>query len=211
MTSLTQHTQHRKPCNLVPYNQTEVKMIPSTSLFVSLVTVLGISSTEAFHLTVPTHERTHPSFANSCPTRQPFSGSRLQLSSSGDDLDADSDTAMEKLAVPKTEKEKADAVGNLVANDEWEGLTMELSELIRTAVIEDIKSNAREFLGKDDYKVGDISKEVDSRVKAEVARLRGKEVGSWHLSENEWGLFHVMRDDGKHKSLLTGGFPQFYL
>lgn len=75
----------------------------------------------------------------------------------------------------KTEEEKTAAVGNLVADDEWAGLTMELSEIIRRAVVEDIKSNAREFLGKDDYQVGDISKEIDSRVKGEVARLRNKE------------------------------------
>ena len=30
---------------------------------------------------------------------------------------------------------------------------MELSDLIRTAVVEDVKKNAREFLGKDEYKV----------------------------------------------------------
>jgi len=76
----------------------------------------------------------------------------------------------------KTEEEKAVAVGNLVENDEWEGLTMELSELIRTAVIEDVKKNTRDFLGKDDYKLGDFSKELDSRVKSEVANMRGKEV-----------------------------------
>lgn len=79
-------------------------------------------------------------------------------------------------SVPQTKEEKAKAVGNLVENDEWLGLTLELSELVRTAVIEDIKTNAREFLGKDNYEVGDISKEIDSRVKSEVARLRGKEV-----------------------------------
>lgn len=32
------------------------------------------------------------------------------------------------------EEEKASAVGNLVENDEWEGLTMELSEVIQMAV-----------------------------------------------------------------------------
>jgi hypothetical protein len=38
-------------------------------------------------------------------------------------------------------------VGNLVQDDEWEGLGMELSELVRTAVLQDLKTNAREFLG----------------------------------------------------------------
>ncbi len=56
-------------------------------------------------------------------------------------------------------------VGNLVADDEWNGLSLELAEVVRLAVVEDLKKNTREFLGKDDYKVGDLSKEIDSRVK----------------------------------------------
>ena len=55
-------------------------------------------------------------------------------------------------------------VVSLVADDEWEGLGMELTELVRVSIIEDVKKNARDFLGKDDYMVGDISKEIDSRV-----------------------------------------------
>lgn len=67
-------------------------------------------------------------------------------------------------------------VGNLVENDEWEGLTMELSEVIRLAVTEDIKKNTKNFLGgKDEYKVGDITKEIDKRVKSEIATMRGKD------------------------------------
>jgi hypothetical protein len=73
----------------------------------------------------------------------------------------------------QSEAEKKEAVGNLVEDDEWMGLSMELGELVRTAIIEDLKKNAREFLGKEEYKVGDISKEIDTRVKEEVARLRG--------------------------------------
>lgn len=66
-----------------------------------------------------------------------------------------------------SDEEKKEAVGNLVADDEWLGLSLELSELVRIAVIEDFKKNARDFLGKDEYKVGDISKEIDTRVKNE--------------------------------------------
>jgi hypothetical protein len=75
----------------------------------------------------------------------------------------------------ETEKVTEERVGNLVADDEWLGLTMELTELVRVAVIEDIKKNAREFIGKDDYKIGDLSKELDARIKTEVAKFRGKE------------------------------------
>ena len=79
---------------------------------------------------------------------------------SGDPIDVDAITF-------SSDEEKKQAVGNLVADDEWMGLGMELSEAIRMAVIEDLKQNARDFLGKDDYKIGDISKEIDSRVKTE--------------------------------------------
>ncbi len=47
---------------------------------------------------------------------------------------------------------RREEVGNLVADDEWEGLGMELSELVRTAVIEDLKKKSRDFLGKEEYK-----------------------------------------------------------
>jgi hypothetical protein len=82
-----------------------------------------------------------------------------------------------------SEEEKKEAVGNLVADDEWMGLTMELTELIRLSVIQDLKKNAREFLGKDEYKIGDISKEIDVRVKDEVSKLRGKENGEYELGD----------------------------
>jgi hypothetical protein len=103
----------------------------------------------------------------------------LRMSSSDNSNDQENEIVVDAEIVIEEEKEKeqkAQAVGNLLANDEWEGLTMELTEVIKTAVIEDMKANAREFLGKDDYKLGDISKEIDSRVKSEVANLRGKEV-----------------------------------
>jgi len=66
-----------------------------------------------------------------------------------------------------SDEEKKQAVGNLVEDDEWMGLGMELSEVIRVAVVEDLKKNAREFLGKDEYKIGDITKEIDDRVKGQ--------------------------------------------
>lgn len=79
------------------------------------------------------------------------------------------------LVSSKLTPEEVTQVGNLVADDEWMGLSMEISELVRTAIIEDTKKNLSDFIGKDDYKVGDISKEIDSRVKGEVAKLRGKD------------------------------------
>jgi hypothetical protein len=78
------------------------------------------------------------------------------------------------IGAPITLQEKKDAIGNLVADDEWAGVTMELGELVKKAVLEDIKAKGREFLGKDEYKVGDLSKEIDARVKQGVADIRGK-------------------------------------
>ena len=51
----------------------------------------------------------------------------------GDDKGATIDVTG-TVAEPITKEEKDSAVGNLVVNDEWEGLTMELSDLIQTAV-----------------------------------------------------------------------------
>lgn len=79
------------------------------------------------------------------------------------------------LEKTKLSEEEVKKVGNLVADDEWMGLGMELSEIIRCAVIEEVKKNTADFIGKDDYKLGDISKEIDKRVKDEVAKVRGKE------------------------------------
>jgi hypothetical protein len=66
-------------------------------------------------------------------------------------------------------------VASLVADDEWNGLATEMAELVKKAVMEDLRNNAHEFLGKDDYALGDISKEVNKCVKQGVADLRDKE------------------------------------
>jgi hypothetical protein len=101
---------------------------------------------------------------------------------------SDDDSSNGIIVLPSTIQEKKDMVGNLVADDEWAGITMELGELIKTAVIEDIKARGREFLGKDEYKVGDLSKEIDARVKQGVADIRGKpeyEVGDLIVTLDE--------------------------
>ena len=81
-------------------------------------------------------------------------------------------------ATPATEltaEEEEKRIGNLVADEEWNGLSMELADIIRMAVVEDLKKNSREFLGKEEYLLGDFSKELDKRVKAEVAKIREKD------------------------------------
>lgn len=58
----------------------------------------------------------------------------------------------------KLTEEELEQVGNLVADEEWMGLTTELAELVRVAVLEDVKKNTRDFTGNEDYKIGDVSK-----------------------------------------------------
>jgi hypothetical protein len=149
--------------------------------FLCVLLLGALSDSHGFHVQItPSPSCVHQTL--SAPSMRQSFISRLHSSSN------DNGNSKEENEAPQTQEEKAKAVGNLVENDEWLGLTMELSELIRTAVIEDIKTNAREFLGKDNYQVGDISKEIDSRVKSEVARMRGKEVCTEILAESNSNL-----------------------
>ena len=95
------------------------------------------------------------------------------------------DEIEEMISKSKLSPEQVNQVGNLVADDEWMGLGMELSELVRVAVIEEVKKNAADFLGKDDYKVGDISKEIDSRVKVIIL---------YTFIDNNWYNMIVIHD-----------------
>ena len=78
----------------------------------------------------------------------------------------------ETMAMTKAEDEK---IGNVVENDEWLGLATELAIVFQSAVRESINANVADFIGKDDYKLGDVSKEADARIKGMVADLRGKD------------------------------------
>ena len=78
------------------------------------------------------------------------SSTRLQESSTdGEDAMAEADAALKSMPV----EEQKEKIGNLVADDEWLGLGMEISELVRTAIIEDVKAKTSDFIGKDEYKV----------------------------------------------------------
>jgi hypothetical protein len=119
---------------------------------------------------------------------------------------------MEDKPLPALTAAEVEEVGNLVADDEWLGLAMELAIVVRSAVRESAKKSVREFTGNDECahecrgsrthddqqraatpgsvlaahtlhhspmlwadKIGDVSKELDARVKARVADLRGKD------------------------------------
>ncbi len=88
--------------------------------------------------------------------------SKTTLFNAAEPSDEEMQTALDSSKLSDEEVEK---VGNLVADDEWMGLGLELSEIVRVAVIEEVKKNTAEFIGKDEYKMGDITKEIDSRVK----------------------------------------------
>ena len=95
---------------------------------------------------------------------------------------------MEKTKLTDEEVEK---VGNLVTDDEWMGLGMELSEIVRCAVLEDVKRNTADFIGKEDYKVGDVSKEIDNRVKVSRIGIRATIVLSAYVMSSH---LTVVRD-----------------
>lgn len=70
----------------------------------------------------------------------------------------------------------AEAVATLVDDDEWNGVTMELTSAVSKTVISSLRRHAKDFLGgKEEYHVGDITREIDTRMKNAVANLRGKE------------------------------------
>ena len=78
----------------------------------------------------------------------------------------------ETMAMTKAEDEK---IGNLVEDDEWLELATELAIVFQSAVRESINANVADFIGKEDYKLGDVSKEADARIKGMVTDLRGKD------------------------------------
>lgn len=107
---------------------------------------------------------------------------------SGDDEVVQGET--KKLSAAEVEE-----VGNLVEDDEWLGLGMELAIVLRCAIRESTKKNVKEFTGKEDYAVGDLSKELDARVKQTVADLRGKD--EYELGDLSLALDQIAKDEVK--------------
>ena len=95
---------------------------------------------------------------------------------------AEVDAAMKAMPA----EERKEKIGKLIEDDEWLGLAVEMTEAVRSAIVQDVKKKQKavadgvkgkttEFIGKDEYKVGDIAKTLDAKVKQEIANLRGKE------------------------------------
>lgn len=139
-------------------------------LSADIVNVLGFAPSSRF-VAVDRPRHYHVSFSPStaCQNTQRVV-SFLQSSSSP----SDEESEMEELTSEEIQQQQQQ-IGNLVADAEWAGLSMEIADVVRTAVIEDLKKNSREFLNKDEYLVGDFSKEIDKRVKAEIAKIREKD------------------------------------
>ena len=140
-----------------------------SALGLLLVALLQNTQTSEAFTVAPSASCSFSNHANTLVPRKP--SVVVVYSSEGEEKEPVTEEEKEQV----TEDQKEEAVGNLVENDEWEGLTMELSEVIKMAVVEDIKKKTREFTGKDQYQVGDITKEIDSKVKSEIASMRGNE------------------------------------
>ena len=109
----------------------------------------------------------------------------VPASAPGDDVAVGETTAMTKAEVEE--------VGNLVEDDEWLGLATELTIVMRSALRESVKKNVKDFIGKDEYKVGDLSKEADARIKAQVAELRGKD--EYELGDLSLALDKIVKEE----------------
>jgi hypothetical protein len=162
-----------------------VQFSRSPLLLVTCVVLLYLPSIQSFSI---------GPFGRRLAQPQPSRIRQFSASADTDDSDAtivDAEIVNDAISLddPITLLGKKDMIGNLVADDEWAGVTMELGELVKKAVLEDIKSKGREFLGKDEYKIGDLSKEIDARVKQGVADIRGKpeyEVGDLVITLDEF-------------------------
>ena len=101
------------------------------------------------------------------------------------------------------EAEVAREMASLIEDDEWLGLAMEMAIVVRCAVRESLKKNVKAFTSKDTYNVGDISKEADARIKAQVAELRGK--SEYELGDLSMALDQIAKDGGARTKRTAPG------
>ena len=149
---LLYHFQYHPQTFLIPYQHIYIQIIMKFSLS-SVIILASFAQTSAFSVA--------PSRSLSYNTAT-ATATATTLFNAAEPTDDEMESVLEKSKLSDDEVQK---VGNLVADDEWMGLGMELSEIVRVAVIENAKAGTADFIGKDEYKVGDISKEIDTRVK----------------------------------------------
>ena len=153
----------------------------------------------------PTHRLPHPSRLAGCVRTAQLAAcanEETKAITSSDLVVQGETTAMTKAEVEK--------IGNLVEDDEWLGLATELAIVFWSAVRETIKANVADFIAKtttskDDYKLDDVSKEADARIKGMVADLRGKD--EYELGDLSIALDTLVKEevrtmtDGLHDGL----------
>ena len=130
----------------------------------SLFFLLSVSLADVEGFTLAHHNKRNPTITTSSQPKI-YTTTKTTLFNTDGPTEEEIEAAISKT---KLSPEEISQVGNLVADDEWMGLGMELSELVRTAVVEEVKKNTSDFIGKDEYKVGDITKEIDARVKVRL-------------------------------------------
>ena len=135
-----------------------MKAYISSSALLALLSISGVG-VSAFHVGGKALN-SRPAIVGSASTSTSSSAGRHAPSSSrstrlhestaeGEDAMAEADAALKSMPA----EEQKEKIGNLVADDEWMGLSMEITELVRTAIIEDVKAKTSDFIGKDEYKV----------------------------------------------------------
>mmetsp|Transcript_42804 Transcript_42804/g.126802 ORF Transcript_42804/g.126802 Transcript_42804/m.126802 type:complete len:345 (-) Transcript_42804:130-1164(-) len=115
----------------------------------------------------------------------------------GKDEAAPKDTALTEAQIQE--------VGNLAEDDEWLGFGMEMAIVMRSAIRESIKGSVKDFIGKEEYELGDLSIEADKRVKAAVAEMRGKP--SYELGDLSIAIDQIAKDE---VAKLAGKAPGEY-
>ncbi len=129
----------------------------STRFSKSVIAALLAVSTINAYTFVPTklatrqHSFVPTTTAATTASIHPSTTTSTTLFNSDGPTDQEIENAISKT---KLSPEEVSEVGNLVADDEWMGLGMELSELVRVAIIEEVKKNTADFIGKE----GKISK-----------------------------------------------------
>ena len=68
-------------------------------------------------------------------------------------------------------------VQNMVTDDEWNGVTVQLQNLVSSQIVEDVKAKAHDFLNMDrTHKLRNIAEKVHQRVLEEVETMRANNV-----------------------------------
>lgn len=80
-------------------------------------------------------------------------------------------------------KKQQEVVQEMVEQDEWNGITVHMQNLVSAAVVEDLKAKAKDFLSMDrTHKLRNVTHDVQKRVLEEVNKMRAGEVSVGDVS-----------------------------